>query len=131
MSPWDYFLDTLNHSLAAQWAAKAGAAAGATEGSIGEEGQAGREQGSRVSRPSAGLPDAGTAILDQLKQPTPVSPGAAVEQTVQGIAGGGGPLAYLNQYAIWVLIALVGLVGLWGLVSPGGGVAVVARHLRR
>ena len=100
------------------------------EGSIEEEGQAAKQQGSRVPRPSAGLPDPGTAILDALHNPAPVSPGAAINQTVQGITGGGGPLAYLREYGVWVLIALVGLVGLWGLISPGGGVAIIQRARR-
>lgn len=109
---------------------RVGAAAGATAGSIEEERAAAREAGSRVSRPAAGVPDAGTAILDALHNPAPVAPGAAINQTVQGLAGGGGPMGYLRTYGVWVLIALVGLVGLWGLIAPGGGVALIERARR-
>lgn len=99
-------------------------------GSIEEGRAAAGEAGSRVPRPSAGLPDPGTAILDALHNPAPVAPGAAINQTVQGITGGGGPLGYLREYGVWVLIALVGLVGLWGLISPGGGVAIIQKARR-
>lgn len=109
---------------------RVGAAAGAMEGSIEEERTAASEAGSRVPRPSAGVPDAGTAILDALRSPAPVAPGAAINQTVQGLTGGGGPMGYLRAYGVWVLIALVGLVGLWGLIAPGGGVAIIERARR-
>lgn len=122
--------DIINGSLFGQWAGKLGAAGGAMEGSIEEEGQAAKQQGSAVPRPSAGLPDPGTAILNQLHSPPPVAPSAAIGQTVQGVTGGGGPMSYLQEYGVWVLIALVGLVGLWGLISPGGGVALIERARR-
>lgn len=117
-------------TLTGEAVGRVGAAGGAMEGSIEEEGQAAKQQGSKVPRPSAGLPDAGTAILDALRNPAPVPPGAAINQTVQGITGGGGPLGYLREYGVWILIALVGLVGLWGLIAPGGGVALIERARR-
>ena len=36
----------------------------------------------------------------------------------------------LNQYGVWAVIILVGLIGVWGLVSPGGGVAIIDRARR-
>jgi hypothetical protein len=33
----------------------------------------------------------------------------------------------LRNAAIWIVIVLVGLIGVWGLIAPGGGVAVIER----
>ena len=35
--------------------------------------------------------------------------------------------ATLAEYGIWLVIIAVALIGLWGLLAPGGGVAVIER----
>jgi len=97
---------------AAEGTARAGAAAGAATGTQGSPGQK------------------AAAALEQLGKPAPVAPGEAVKEAALSAAGLGPIAGNLRTFWIWVLIALVGLIGLWGLVAPGGGVAVIerARH---
>lgn len=33
----------------------------------------------------------------------------------------------LKSASVWLVIIAVGLIGLWGLLSPGGGVAIIER----
>lgn len=66
-------------------------------------------------------------IIGAITHPAPVAPGEAIKQTAQGLAGGGGPAGFLRQYGVWAIIVVVGLIGLWGLIAPGGGVAIIER----
>ena len=128
MSSWDTIRDWANRVGDA--IGRLGAAGGAMEGSIEEEGQAAKQQGSRVPRPAAGIPDAAHSILDALGKPAPVAPGTAIGQTVQGLTGGGGPAGFLREYGVWAIVVVVALIGVWGLIAPGGGVAILQRARR-
>lgn len=57
------------------------------------------------------------------RQPAPADLAAA-----GGLAGWSQQLgALVREWGVWLVILLVALVGLWGLLAPGGGVAVIER----
>lgn len=55
------------------------------------------------------------------------APAEAAKGLVPSLFSPGGDL---RTVAVWVVIVLVGLIGLWGLLAPGGGVAVIERLKR-
>ena len=92
-----------------------------TRGGAGEA--AGRAGAAAGTAAGGGTPQ---DIIGAITHPAPVAPGEALKQTEQGFMGQG-PAAFLRQYGVWAIIVLVGLIGLWGLIAPGGGVAVIER----
>jgi hypothetical protein len=40
------------------------------------------------------------------------------------------PGGSMRTTVVWVIIILAGLIGVWGLIAPGGGVAIIERARR-
>ena len=106
---------------------RVGAAAGAYEGA--SEGVHALPT-PRLKHPAAQPEAPAQQAIDALQHPAPVAPGAAVQQTVESAVGLGPIAGNLRNFWVWVIIALVGLIGLWGLLAPGGGVAVIEKIRR-
>jgi hypothetical protein len=93
----------------AEGVARSGAAAGAATGT----------QGSVIDK----LKAAG----EQIAKPAPVPAGEAMKQTALSAVGLGPIAGDLRSFWVWAIIVIVGLIGVWGLIAPGGGVAVIER----
>lgn len=112
MDVWQWIVDQINTSWFANQAATAGAAAGTAAGT----------QGS--------VEDKAAAALKQAGAPPPVAPSAAIGQVAQSAVGAGPLAGNLRSFWVYLLLAAVALIGVWGLVSPGGGVAIIDRARR-
>lgn len=56
------------------------------------------------------------------------TPAAADLTAAGGLAGSSAQIgATVREAGVWLAIAAVALIGLWGLLSPSGGVAVIER----
>lgn len=105
--------------------ATAGAVAGAAAGASPSP-----APGPKMRNPTPANPSPGQAALNQLQQGPAVAPGEAIKQSAQAVIGAG-PLADAYKTpVVWAIIIVIGIVGVWGLIAPGGGVALIERRVR-
>jgi hypothetical protein len=132
MSFWGDFWQGVARDLSAgvvggpgigEGAARGGAAAGAYTGAEGKPAL----PTPRLPHPAAPAPAPGQQAVDALLHPAPIAPGEAITQTAQSALGLGPLAGNLRNFWVWLIIVLVGLLGVWGLLAPGGGVAVIER----
>lgn len=100
------------------------AAAGAAAGAVGSA-----EPTAKLKHPAAPSPTPGQAFFDQLSQSPAVAPGEALKQSAQAVVGAGPLAGQYRTVVIWGIIIVVGLIGVWGLLAPGGGVALIERKV--
>jgi hypothetical protein len=113
MSLWGWITDQINTSYFANKAGQAGAAAGTYAGTQGD------------------IQTKYDAAAKQIGLPPPVKPSQAIAETAKGAIGAQGPEGFLHEYWVWAVIVIVGIIGLWGLVAPGGGVAIIERKITK
>lgn len=100
--------------------ASAGAAAGAIP-SV--------KPGPKLLHPAAPSPSPGQAALNQIEQGPAVQPAEAIGQTAKAIVGVGPLAGSFRTPVVWAIIIVIALIGVWGLIAPGGGVAIVQRAI--
>lgn len=83
--------------------------------------------GPKMRNPTAPNETPGQAALRQLKAGPAVDPGEAVKQSAQGIIGAGPLAGSFRTPVVWAIIIAIALIGMWGLIAPGGGVALIER----
>lgn len=71
----------------------------------------------------------GQAALRQLQAGPAVAPGEAIKQSAQGIVGAGPWAGSFRTPVVWAIIIVIALIGIWGLIAPGGGVALIERRM--
>lgn len=103
-------------------AAAAGAAAGAAPSPA---------PGPKMVNPPPANPSPGQAALSQLQQGPAVAPGEAIKQSAQGVVGAGPLAGSFRTPVVWAIIIVIALIGVWGLIAPGGGVALIERKITR
>lgn len=118
---WHWWADQAYQAFIAQ-PARLGAGLGAGQGQSEEQAQQQLQAGSKAARQPTAVPSQSQASAEAGAHPL-----SAPIDTVKSALGAGDPNAPIRHAFVWVIIALVAVIGVWGLVSPGGGIAVVER----
>lgn len=128
MSVWGEVWDQVKAAAvaAANAVATAGAAAGAAAGASPSP-----EPTAKLKHPTAPNETPGQAALRQLQAGPAVAPGEAIKESAQAVVGAGPLAGSYRTVVVWAIIIVIALIGVWGLIAPGGGVALIERKITR
>lgn len=76
-----------------------------------------------------GAPTPWQSAVEQTAKGPAVAPGEAIKQSAQAVVGAGPLAPSFRTPVVWVIIIAVALIGVWGLIAPGGGVALIQRKI--
>lgn len=128
MSFWGEAWDQVKAAVmaSANAVATAGAAAGAAAGASPSP-----EPGPKMVHPTTPNETPGQAALRQLRAGPAVAPGEAIKESAQAVVGAGPLAGSYRTVVVWAIIIAIALIGMWGLIAPGGGVALIERKVTR
>lgn len=109
-------------NIPAEVGSVAGAAAGASPSPA---------PGPKMRNPTVPNETPGQAALRQLKAGPAVAPGEAIKQSAQAVVGAGPLAGSYRTVVVWAIIIVIVLIGVWGLIAPGGGVALIERKISK
>lgn len=126
MSFWGEAWDQVKAAVmaSANAVATAGAAAGAAAGASPSP-----EPGPKMVHPTTPNETPGQAALRQLRAGPAVAPGEAIKESAQAVVGAGPLAGSFRTPVVWAIIIAIALIGMWGLIAPGGGVTLIERKV--
>lgn len=87
--------------------------------------------GPKMVHPTTSNETPGQAALRQLQAGPAVAPGEALKESAQAVVGAGPLAGSYRTVVVWAIIIVIALIGVWGLIAPGGGVALIERKIAR